>query len=94
MPPFGRKPRGERPAGPRIDARPGRRDIAPMPSTSWGYRAAVRIGAALAPALGLVDRKVGDGHRQRRGAAARLSAWAAALARPRAAAGVVPRGQS
>jgi 3-deoxy-D-manno-octulosonic-acid transferase len=48
-----------------------------MPSTSWGYRAAVRIGATLAPALGLVDRKVGDGHRQRRGAAARLSAWAA-----------------
>ena len=49
-----------------------------MPSTSWGYRAAVRIGAALAPALGLVDQKVGDGHRQRRGAVARLSAWAAA----------------
>ncbi len=48
-----------------------------MPSTSWGYRAAVRIGAALAPAIGLVDRKVGDGHRRRRGAAARLSAWAA-----------------
>ncbi len=47
-----------------------------MPSTSWGYRAAVRLGAALAPALGLVDRKVGDGHRQRRGAALRLSAWA------------------
>jgi 3-deoxy-D-manno-octulosonic-acid transferase len=48
-----------------------------MPSTSWGYRAAVRIGATLAPALGLVDRKVGDGHRRRRGAVARLSAWAA-----------------
>ena len=48
-----------------------------MPSTSWGYRAAVRIGAALAPALGLVDQKVLDGHRQRRGAADRLSAWAA-----------------
>jgi 3-deoxy-D-manno-octulosonic-acid transferase len=48
-----------------------------MPSTSWGYRAAVRIGAALAPALGLVDRKVGDGHRPRRGAADRLAAWAA-----------------
>jgi 3-deoxy-D-manno-octulosonic-acid transferase len=48
-----------------------------MPSTSWGYRAAVRIGAALAPALGLVDQKVLEGHRQRRGAADRLSAWAA-----------------
>ena len=58
-----------------------------MPSTSWGYRAAVRIGAALAPVLGLVDRKVGDGHRQRRGAAARLSAWAAGASRP-------PRGRS
>ena len=49
-----------------------------MPSTSWGYRAAVRVGAALAPALGLVDRKVGEGHRQRRDAAARLTAWARA----------------
>jgi len=48
-----------------------------MPSTSWGYRAAVRIGAALAPALGLVDSKIGDGHRQRRGAAERLAAWGA-----------------
>ena len=77
MPPFDRKPRGEALPGRRIDAGPGRRDIAAMPSTSWGYRAAVRIGAGLAPAIGLVDRKVGDGHRQRRGAAARLSAWAA-----------------
>jgi len=49
-----------------------------MPSTSWGYRAAVRVGAALAPALGLLDRKVGEGHRQRRDAAARLTAWARA----------------
>lgn len=48
-----------------------------MPSTSWGYRAAIRLGAALAPALGLVDRKLGDGHRQRLGAATRLAAWAA-----------------
>src|SRR5215210_2865701 len=48
-----------------------------MPSTSWGYRAAARLGAALAPALGLVDRKLGEGHRRRRGAADRLSAWAA-----------------
>jgi 3-deoxy-D-manno-octulosonic-acid transferase len=49
-----------------------------MPSTSWGYRAAVRLGAALAPALGLVDRKVGDGHRGRRAAADRLASWAGA----------------
>src|SRR5215207_2499295 len=47
-----------------------------MPSTSWGYRAAVRLGVALAPALALLDRKVGDGHRNRRGAAARLTSWA------------------
>jgi len=48
-----------------------------MPPTSWGYRAVVRIGASLAPAIGLVDRKVGEGHRQRRGAVERLAAWAA-----------------
>lgn len=47
-----------------------------MPPTSWGYRALARLGATLAPAIGLVDRKVGDGHRQRRGAADRLAAWA------------------
>jgi len=49
-----------------------------MPSTSWGYRAIMRLGAALAPVIGLVDRKVADGHRPRRGAADRLAAWAAA----------------
>jgi 3-deoxy-D-manno-octulosonic-acid transferase len=54
-----------------------------MPSTSRGYRAAVRLGAALAPALGLVDRKVGDGHRGRRGAVARLAGWSAAHRDPR-----------
>jgi 3-deoxy-D-manno-octulosonic-acid transferase len=53
-----------------------------MPSTSWGYRAAVRLGAALAPALGWVDRKVGEGHHQRRGAADRLAAWAAGARAP------------
>ena len=49
-----------------------------MPSTPWTYRAAARLGAALAPAIGLVDRKLGDGHRGRRGAVARLTAWSAA----------------
>ena len=49
-----------------------------MPPTSRAYRAAVRVGAALAPAIGLVDHKVGDGHRGRRGAADRLAAWSAA----------------
>jgi 3-deoxy-D-manno-octulosonic-acid transferase len=54
-----------------------------MPSTSWGYRAAVRLGAALAPAIGLLDRKLGDGHRHRRGAVDRLAAWAAGHRDPR-----------
>jgi 3-deoxy-D-manno-octulosonic-acid transferase len=48
-----------------------------MPSTPWGYRAAVRLGVALAPILGLMDRKVGEGHRRRRRAADRLAWWAA-----------------
>jgi 3-deoxy-D-manno-octulosonic-acid transferase len=57
---------------------PRRRDIAPVASTSIVYRAAVRLGTALAPALALVNRKVREGHRLRPGAAARLMAWAAA----------------
>jgi len=48
-----------------------------MPPTSWSYRAAVRLGVALAPILGLVDSKVGEGHRRRRRAADRLAWWAA-----------------
>ena len=48
-----------------------------MPATSWGYRAAVRLGATLASAIGMVDRKVRDGDRGRRGAADRLAAWSA-----------------
>lgn len=48
-----------------------------MPPTSWSYRAAVRLGVALAPILGLVDPKVGEGHRRRRRAADRLAWWAA-----------------
>jgi 3-deoxy-D-manno-octulosonic-acid transferase len=48
-----------------------------MPPTPWSYRAAVRLGVALAPILGLVDRKLGEGHRRRRRAADRLAWWAA-----------------
>jgi 3-deoxy-D-manno-octulosonic-acid transferase len=48
-----------------------------MPSTPWSYRAAVRLGVALAPIVGLVDQKVGEGHRRRRRAADRLAWWAA-----------------
>jgi 3-deoxy-D-manno-octulosonic-acid transferase len=57
---------------------PRRRNIAPVAPTSLLYRTAVRLGTALAPAAALVDRKIGEGHRLRRGAAARLTAWAGA----------------
>jgi 3-deoxy-D-manno-octulosonic-acid transferase len=49
-----------------------------MPSTSWPYRAAIRVGAALAPLIGAVDPKAGQGDRRRRGTVDRLAAWAAA----------------
>ncbi|HKT61043.1 MAG TPA: glycosyltransferase N-terminal domain-containing protein [Gemmatimonadales bacterium] len=48
-----------------------------MPPTSWSYRAAVRLGVALAPLIGIADRKVAEGHRRRRRAADRLAWWAA-----------------
>jgi len=47
-----------------------------MPPTSLPYRALARLGAALAPALGVTDAKVRQGHDGRRGAAARLVRWA------------------
>lgn len=47
-----------------------------MPSTSPFYRAAVGVGTALVPVVGLASPKVRNGHRGRRGAAARLAAWA------------------
>jgi 3-deoxy-D-manno-octulosonic-acid transferase len=47
-----------------------------MPSTSLVYRAAARLGAALAPALGRLQPKMGAGHRGRRGAVERISSWA------------------
>ncbi|MGN6392994.1 MAG: 3-deoxy-D-manno-octulosonic acid transferase [Gemmatimonadales bacterium] len=53
-----------------------------MPSTSWPYRAAVRLGTALAPLLGAVDTKIGEGHRRRRGTVDRLTAWARAMRDP------------
>ena len=48
-----------------------------MPRTSIAYRALLRLGVLLAPALGRGD-KAGAGHRGRAGAAARLAAWARA----------------
>lgn len=47
-----------------------------MPTTSWGYRAALRLGTALAPTLGRFDRKIRTGDQARRGAGDRLLEWA------------------
>jgi 3-deoxy-D-manno-octulosonic-acid transferase len=47
-----------------------------MPTTSWGYRAAIRLGTVLAPALGLLDPKIRAGSRARREAGERLLDWA------------------
>jgi 3-deoxy-D-manno-octulosonic-acid transferase len=47
-----------------------------MPTTSWGYRAALRLGTALAPTLGRFDRKIRTGDHARRGAGDRLLEWA------------------
>ncbi|HEY7481548.1 MAG TPA: glycosyltransferase N-terminal domain-containing protein [Gemmatimonadales bacterium] len=46
-----------------------------MPSTPVVYRIAVRVGASLAPALSLLNEKLATGHRGRREAARRLTAW-------------------
>src|SRR4051794_1644444 len=46
-----------------------------MPSTSMGYRAALRLGMALAPTLGLLDPKIRAGDRARRAAGDRLLDW-------------------
>ena len=71
--------RGDDPQPCAIDAPAGGRDIAPVPPhTALLYRAAVRMGAALAPAAGLIHPKLREGDRLRRGTAARLTAWAAA----------------
>jgi 3-deoxy-D-manno-octulosonic-acid transferase len=47
-----------------------------MTTTSWSYRAALRLGTALAPALGRFDRKLRAGDHGRRGAGDRLLEWA------------------
>jgi len=49
-----------------------------VPSTSPLYRAALGLGTALVPVLGVASTKLRRGDRGRRGAAARLAAWAAA----------------
>jgi 3-deoxy-D-manno-octulosonic-acid transferase len=47
-----------------------------MPSTSWSYRTAVRLGTALVPALGHFDSKLRRGDQARREAGDRLLEWA------------------
>ncbi|MEO8090039.1 MAG: glycosyltransferase N-terminal domain-containing protein [Gemmatimonadales bacterium] len=47
-----------------------------MPSTSWGYRAAVRLGTALVPSLGLLSPRLHAATRARRDAGERLLDWA------------------
>jgi 3-deoxy-D-manno-octulosonic-acid transferase len=47
-----------------------------MPATSWGYRVAIRLGTALAPALGAFNPKIRAGDAGRRGAGDRLLEWA------------------
>jgi 3-deoxy-D-manno-octulosonic-acid transferase len=51
-------------------------NIAPMSSTSSGYRAAVRLGVTLAPALGLINPKIRAAARAREHAGERLLDWA------------------
>jgi 3-deoxy-D-manno-octulosonic-acid transferase len=51
-------------------------NIAPMPGTSWSYRASLRLGTALAPALGLINSRIRAGYVARRKAGERLQEWA------------------
>lgn len=51
-------------------------NIAAMPSTSWAYRAALRLGTALAPSLGILSPKLRKGIAARRDAGERLLDWA------------------
>jgi 3-deoxy-D-manno-octulosonic-acid transferase len=62
-------------AYPAIDVPPCRHDIAAMSSTAPGYRAAIRLGAALGSVAGLFDAKLRTGDRGRREAGGRLNAW-------------------
>src|SRR3954464_11698685 len=47
-----------------------------MPTTSWSYRTAVRLGNALAPVMARFDSKLQRGDAARRGAGDRLLEWA------------------
>ena len=47
-----------------------------MPSTTWGYRTALRLGMALVPSLGLLSPRLRAATRARRDAGERLLDWA------------------
>ena len=47
-----------------------------MPSTSWGYRTALRLGTALAPSLGILSPRLKKAIAARRDAGERLLDWA------------------
>lgn len=47
-----------------------------MPSTSWGYRATIRLGAAIAPSLGVFSPRLRRAIAARRDAGERLLDWA------------------
>jgi len=47
-----------------------------MPSTTWGYRTALRLGTALVPSLGLLSPRLRAATRARRDAGERLLDWA------------------
>jgi 3-deoxy-D-manno-octulosonic-acid transferase len=47
-----------------------------MATTTWGYRAALRVGTAITPLLGRLDAKLRAGDEGRRGAGDRLLEWA------------------
>ncbi|HEV8177989.1 MAG TPA: glycosyltransferase N-terminal domain-containing protein, partial [Gemmatimonadales bacterium] len=47
-----------------------------MPSTTWGYRTALRLGTAMVPSLGLLSPRLQAATRARRDAGERLLDWA------------------
>ncbi len=61
---------------PAVDQAGGPGNIAAMASTSWGYRAALRLGVALAPPLGILSPRLRKAMAARRDAGERLLDWA------------------
>ncbi len=59
-----------------VDPSTSRGNIAAMPSTSWGYRAALRLGVTLAPSLGMLSPRWRRAIHARSNAGERLLDWA------------------